>query len=165
MQADDGSYANTFWDAANVKQYNFSFSIPGGADIDGIEVRAEAYKAIGSGTITFDFKTYYNSRATAAPDTKVSSGINTSDTVVTVGGASDLWGRSSWSDTDFTNANFAVYIESNIPWGTVYVDYVQAKIYYTEVGWGHKLNTITNANIGKVNTISKASIGKINGIS
>ena len=160
MHGSDGNSALGF-DGDDVKQYAFGFSIPSGATIDGIEVRAELETFSGSSSLDLDL--YYNSRATAAPTTKNVVAPASMDWVAT-GGSTDLWGRASWADTDFTDANFAIKVTSYAD-TIVDVDALQAKVYYTvSVGWGHKINGIANANIGKVNGVSKANIGKINGV-
>lgn len=165
MQTDDSSAAWTEDDGANVKQYNFGFSIPSGATIDGIEVRLSADDFYDDSAST-DIKLYYNSRATAAPDTNTTSPDWTStESERTVGGSTDLWGRGSWSDTDFSNANFAVYVEANISgFSDQAVYWLKARVHYTEsAGWGHKIGGVASANIGKVNGVATANISKING--
>lgn len=162
MQGQDGNDAVSSNTGNNVKQYNFGFSVPSGATIDGVEIRAYCNSFGGNRTVDLDL--YYNSRATAAPDTKNITAPG-SDAWVSTGGATDLWGRSSWADTDFTDANFAVKVTNAGGTFFLFIDAIQAKVYYTEsTGWGHKINGVANANISKVNGIAKANISKINGV-
>jgi hypothetical protein len=64
----------------------------------------------------------------------MSSGtLGTSDTLSTYGSATNLWSR-SWSDTDFSNANFKIRVmldpaTSNAR--TFSIDQLQAKVFYT----------------------------------
>lgn len=49
---------------------------------------------------------------------------------------------------------------------TIYSMYIE--VTYTPTGgpagWGHKINSVLNANIGKINGVLKANIGKVNGV-
>jgi len=58
----------------------------------------------------------------------------TTDTVLTFGGASDLWGETGWYNTDFNYDN--LYVRFKIEGGgggvTAYVDYVKVTVYYTD---------------------------------
>lgn len=165
MQGSDNTYADTNSGSATVKQYNFNFSIPGGATIDGIEVRTEGYK---SGIVAqFKVETMYNGRATAAPAFYTVT-LTDSEIWHTIGGATDLWARLSWAVSDFTNANFAVRISTNfITSATGYIDAIQAKVYYTggDTGWtAGERSGVAPANISEVTGVAKANIDEVDGV-
>jgi hypothetical protein len=88
--------------------YNYNFSIPGGATITGIEVRADGRVDSTSGAPKFCVQLSWNGGVswTAA---KSSSTLTTSEATYLLGGAADTWGR-SWAAGDFSNTNFRVRI-------------------------------------------------------
>lgn len=117
---------------------DFGFSVPSGATIDGIEVRIDARSTDaapfgcqigvdlswngGSGVGWSDEKTYNLTRT---------------ETRVTLGGPSDLWGSHAWSASEFSDPNFRVRVRDIDPGSdctnnaTTELDWVQANIHYT----------------------------------
>ena len=87
---------------------NYNVSIPSGATITGIEVRADGRVDSTSGAPKFCVQLSWNGGAswTAAKST---STLTTSEATYLLGGAADTWGR-SWTIGDFSNANFRVRI-------------------------------------------------------
>lgn len=61
--------------------------------------------------------------------------LTSGEVATTLGSSSDTWNR-TWSSSNFSNANFIVRLTNNTPSGTVSVDYVAAKVYYTAPGTG-----------------------------
>lgn len=124
-------------DAATVKLYDFGISIPSGSIIDGIEVGIEASYftiIIPPTERKIRARLMWNGRANET-SYKETPNVTTSDQYYTLGGSTDTWGR-TWSADDFTNANFAVRVTSNLagglfPW--LLVDHVRVKVYYTPV--------------------------------
>lgn len=128
------SYANTNDDDDNQGYRNFGFSGLSGSTINGIEIKLEARQ---EGTtcelqvrLSGNNGSNHTNRKTLVP--------TNSDTILTYGGASDLW-DDSWSANNFTDANFKVEIRYNDPGNgcsnnndDIFVDHVQAKIHYTE---------------------------------
>jgi len=89
--------------------YNYGFSVPAGATIHGIEVRLDAW--VDSNTFDSPFmcvELSWDGRTswTAAKSTGT---LGTADATHMRGAASDAWGR-TWSNTDFSDANFRVRI-------------------------------------------------------
>jgi hypothetical protein len=57
------------------------------------------------------------------------------DTVLTVGGAADTWGR-AWTANELSKANFAVRLTGNPSSNTVQVDGLQVRVYSVTTGGG-----------------------------
>src|SRR5258706_2112403 len=115
---------------------NFNITaIPSGSTIDGIEVTVEGLITSGSGlqanvALAYVGTTTYTT-GTGGPSPGVRPSVLTStELTYTLGGATSTWGR-TWAVGDFTNANFAVKLTSTGSGGTISVDQVKVKIYYT----------------------------------
>lgn len=108
---------------------NYSFGIPSGATIDGIEVQCEFNNSFGGSTATVQFTLSWNNGTnyTAAKSDTV---VGTTDTTRTYGGAADTWGR-SWTDSEFADGTFLVKIEGKTTPGACQVDWLAIKVYYT----------------------------------
>ena len=88
--------------------YNYGFSVPGGATITGIEVRADGRTDSTSGSPRFCVEISWNGGVswTAA---KTTSTLTTSEATYLLGGSTDTWGR-TWASGDLTNGNFRIRI-------------------------------------------------------
>ena len=88
--------------------YNYGFSIPTGATIDGIEMNivARADSTTGSPKICVQLSWDGGSTWTSAKST---NNLTTSSEVYSLGGSADTWGR-TWSDANFSDANFRVRV-------------------------------------------------------
>jgi len=125
--------------AVNQRQdyYDFTFAVPAGATIDGIEATFEGDTAdYYTGTmlnvdLSHDGGTTYASSIKEVVDNSNSPG----DITVTIGGATDTWGR-TWTDSELSNANFRLRAENVNVIGTWGVDHIQIKVYYTEASGG-----------------------------
>ena len=85
---------------------NYGFNIPAGASIQGIEVKLNSRVDSTSGSPRFCVQLSWDGGASwTSPIT--SATLSTNETVYTVGGVTNTWGR-AWTDTDFSNANFRV---------------------------------------------------------
>src|SRR3990167_7791882 len=117
----------------NQKQdyYNFTFNIPAGATIDGIEVVLEAKTQDTFWSPKISVALSYNG-GTNYTSEKQTSTLTTSDANYTLGGSTDTWGR-TWDDTEFSDTNFRAYVEYNASIGgdTTSLDHIQIKVYYT----------------------------------
>ena len=85
---------------------NYGFSIPGGATIQGIEVRLNARVDSTSGAPTICVQLSWNG-GTTWTTAKSTTTLATAETTRILGGVSDTWGR-TWSSGDFSDANFRV---------------------------------------------------------
>lgn len=118
--ADDGVYAvdansgtSTSTSCTSSRKDNHRFSgyaltLPGGATVKGIEVQvqAKADSTSGSPRLCVQLSSDGGASWTTA---KTTSTLTTTETTLTVGSASDLWGR-AWSATDLVGANFRVRV-------------------------------------------------------
>ena len=88
--------------------YNYTFGLPSGATILGITVQLKAKVDSTSGSPKMYVELSPDGGATWST-AKSTATLATTDTVYTLGGVSDLWGR-TWTDTQLSNANFRVRI-------------------------------------------------------
>lgn len=114
---------------------SFNFDIPGGATVNGIEVRVEGYRTAGiidrqmkidmSGDAGLNWS---SSKTTNLPYALYGIG----EGVRSYGSSADLWGK-SWEYSEFTNENFRLKFDANLASASsdLRIDYVAAKIFYT----------------------------------
>ena len=117
--------------------YNFSFGVPSGATIDGIEVQAE-FSASLAGIIASLRLSVSGNGGSAYSSTKEDTVTGTTDTTRIFGGATDLWGLASFSEANTQDGNFYVKVEgkTNSAGRSCRLDYLAVKIYYTEANGG-----------------------------
>lgn len=129
---------NTYATETTVNQkqdyYNFSFGVPGNTSIDGIEVKLEAkYSGGFSGSAIIGAELSWNGGTSYTATGYDTGALTASDVIYTLGGATDTWGR-TWSDTEFSNTNFRLYVNADSVrslGGQNLLDHVQVKVYYT----------------------------------
>ncbi len=123
----DNSYA--VFDANNdqVDYVNFTFGIPAGSTIDGIEVRTEGNR---TGNRDLHISLSWNGLNFTAEDPVAFSGT---DSQIVLGGATDTWGR-AWSYNDFSDGNFRLRARTSGGNNLVNLDHVQIKVFFTEPG-------------------------------
>ncbi|KXK00285.1 MAG: hypothetical protein UZ19_OD1000074 [Parcubacteria bacterium OLB19] len=128
----DGSYA-TAGSAALKQSYNgFSFGIPGGNTILGIEVKVDASGSTANGTIDVALSWDGGSSYTTGKATPTLSGT---DIVYSVGGNGDTWGR-SWTATEFNPTNFRLRVTANPSSNTLRLDALEVRVYHQSTGGG-----------------------------
>ncbi|HEX9608829.1 MAG TPA: hypothetical protein VGA06_01295, partial [Candidatus Paceibacterota bacterium] len=114
-----------------VQEYtNFGFSIPSGNTITGIEVKLEANGGTAN-TIGVELGT--GAATTSAGLT--TGNLTGSDTVYSVGGSSQTFGR-SWTPAEFNDGTFVVELTANISSGSVNLDAIQVKVHHVAGGGG-----------------------------
>ena len=128
----DGTYATD--SSGSVNSFtNHGFVVPGGNVIQGIEVKLEVSGTTAAGNIgvelSWDSGTSWTSSGNITPT------LTTTDAVVSLGGPSDLWGR-TWVVGEFSNANLAVRLTGNPSSNTVQVDAIQVRVYHQTSGGG-----------------------------
>jgi 6-phosphogluconolactonase (cycloisomerase 2 family) len=127
----DGTYTTDSSGATN-NYSNHGFSVPESNTIDGIAVQLEVSGTTAAGSIGIELSWDGGTSWTDSGNT--SGTLTATDAVVTIGGPSDTWGR-TWTDTEFSNANFAVRLTGNPSSNTVQVDAIQVRIHH-QVGGG-----------------------------
>ena len=124
--------------------WDFSFNVPADAQsIDGILVEAEGRLVESppqgggsSGDLQIRLSWNGGTNWTFAKTDTYTEGEG--EFYHSFGGAADTWGR-SWTVTETNNTNFRVslkYSREDISQGTIEVDHVRAKIYYTPASGG-----------------------------
>ena len=134
--ANDGSYATETTDADEQGYGGFGFNVPTGSIIDGITVKIEAKSTDSDGcdlevALSGNDGTSYTSPKTAD--------LTSSDTVFTLGGPADAWGR-TWDPTE-TNSHFRLSIQyddtnSCTNGSTTSVDYISVALTYRTITLG-----------------------------
>jgi len=115
---------------------NFGFSIPSNATIDGIALKIEALASNNTTASAADSVVkLVKGGAVAGNDFASFETLETTATVYTYGGATNLWGT-SWSPTDINASNFGAQVQYEIDRTarfacTVSVDYIEITVYYT----------------------------------
>lgn len=116
---------------------NFGFSIPAGATIDGIEIAVEMNTLNVYGS-PLGVRLSDDGGSVFGGDYYFSWGADlTSDTVVTLGGPTSLFGR-TWIPSDFDDGvyGFVARFYNALEWGTgthnINIDHIKIKVYYTE---------------------------------
>ena len=113
--------------------YNYDFSVPSGATVNGIETDlvAKADSTTGTPKMCVQLSWDGGTTWTAA---KTSNNLTTSSATYVLGGSADTWGR-TWTDTNFSNTNFRVRI-INVASNTsrdFSLDWVGVKVYYNGI--------------------------------
>ena len=141
---DDGSGSNTLVDGCGTFPqseddqhdfHDFTFGVPDGATINGIEVLLEAkVAATTAGTdqicveLSWDGGTSFTSTGTTTDD------LTTGDVLYTFGGPTITWGR-TWSSTEVNDTNFRIRLMPDSSGSGILdylTDYISARVYYTE---------------------------------
>lgn len=113
--------------------YNYGFTVPSGATINGlaINLNAKVDSTTGSPKLCAQFSWDGGTTWTTTESTNT---LSTTATTYTLGGSSDTWGR-TWSDTDFSNTNFRMRIISvaSSTSRDFSLDFAGVKIYYNSI--------------------------------
>ncbi|MFQ5552688.1 MAG: hypothetical protein ACE5EW_03100, partial [Thermoplasmata archaeon] len=126
----DNLYANEDRNGQSQDYYNFTFGVPNGAIISGIEFQVEGHDPDFSGNgilveLSWDGGTSYT---TTGNFVDLPDGFDLG--YQTLGGQTDTWGR-TWAAEEFTDANFRARIEKD---GSDFtfsnVDHIRMQVYY-----------------------------------
>jgi Fe-S cluster assembly iron-binding protein IscA len=128
----DGAYATSATTWQRQEYGGFGFSIPGTDTITGIEVKLELSGSTAAGAVAVALSWDGGTSTTTVQTTGTLSGT---DTVVTLGGAADVWGR-TWSADNFSDANFKVRLVALPSGNTVQVDAIQVNVHHVASGGG-----------------------------
>jgi hypothetical protein len=144
---------------------DFNLSVPAGATISGITVTVTASSTVtGTNLICVGLSPDGGTSTTSAQSTGDVAGT---PTTYTLGSASDTWGR-TWSSTEFSNANFRVYLmpdPNNANTRTFFVDQVTVNVAYSTGSGGVTPSTAIDrsgqGNNGTLTNGPQATIGKL----
>jgi cysteine-rich repeat protein len=114
-----------------LKATGFGFSLPLTAVIDGIQVDVE--RSSSAGTVADTRARIVKGGVAGATDMSIAGTWSTTDTVVTYGGNSELWGE-TWSAGDINSATFgfALAVDDNLD--AAGVDHITVTVYYSVCG-------------------------------
>ena len=112
--------------------YDFSFGVPGGATIDGIEVTVHGGAYVG-GFCRLNVELSWDGGDTYTSEGVTKDWFSSTISTQTWGGSSDEWGR-TWSSGDFSDANFRLKVDTIFLYPSI--DYIIVKVYYTAVAGG-----------------------------
>ena len=118
------------------RYYGYDFGLPGGAAIQGIEVRLDWYLDSTQGNSRLQVQLSWDG-GTSWTDAKTTNKGNTTETTEILGGSSDTWGR-SWALGELSDSNFRLRVTctSNKSERDFYLDWVSLNVYYAvETGW------------------------------
>jgi len=111
--------------------YNYNISVPGGATINGIEVRLDGKADSVTGAPKFCVQISWDGGVSWT--TALSSAtLTTTEATYVLGGPTNNWGR-AWATGELTNANFRIRIV-NVASNTsrdFTLDYIAVNVYYT----------------------------------
>lgn len=113
---------------------NFGFSIPPSATIDGITVEIEKRASSGASIQDNGLKLLKNGLEVGNNGAQFGVNWPTTDTYITYGGSTDLWGT-TWTPADINSAGFGLVFAS-IDYScagttTSYIDHIRVTIHYT----------------------------------
>jgi len=122
-------------DTDDIAQYgSFNFNVPDGATVEGVEVRVEGYRTgllidrQANITLSGDMGTTWSSSKTTNLPYSLTGG---SESTRDYGSSTDLWGKTSWGYSEFSNDNFRLKLDATTALWDLKIDYLAAKVYYT----------------------------------
>ncbi|MCA9367307.1 laminin G domain-containing protein [Candidatus Kaiserbacteria bacterium] len=131
IDSTDGTYA-TDGTGSTHDFTNSNFTIAGTDQITGVEVKVELSNTTAAGDMEVYLSWDGGSSWTAPKNTPI---LTATDAVYSLGGPTDLWGR-SWSPANFSNTNFVVQVYGWVPSGTHRLDAIQVRVYHQATGGG-----------------------------
>ncbi len=110
---------------------NFNVSLPAGAVITGITVTIRGHYDSATGTNTFCTFLSPDGGSTWTAGQKTGD-VNASDVTNTLGGTSNLWGRSNWSASEVNNTNFRLRLMTLVASTSrdAFIDYLAITVSY-----------------------------------
>ena len=153
VYSSDDSYATiSFGAPSSIGHYltatNFEFEIPTSATILGIKVEVEK-KAL-SGGVNDNAVRMIKAGTVGTTERSAAGTWAASDTQVTYGSGSDLWGT-TWTPSDINASNFGFAIspkDSGVGGSVGYIDHIRITVYYNmrdiRLTWGSGSDTITS---------------------
>jgi len=153
--------------------WNFHFSIPPDATIDGVEIRIKAKTSGGDNRVSVAALNFGPGvdvdPPTQPPAAKggVTSYVQTTEGTQVFGSPTDKWGATltpSFFNDSTMGVSFIVWLVMGDVSETVSLNYVEMTVYYTPAGYPHKVFGCLPATIAKIMGIPIANIAKFNGV-
>lgn len=123
---------------------DYSFGVPAGATIDGVVAEIAVFANNNPYVTDYSIKLTKDGSTAVGTNQSTSSYLSTSESYVTYGSSSSLWGT-TLSVSDVNSANFGVACQWTLATGTsktVFVDHVRMTVYYTAAASGAKKRII-----------------------
>ena len=145
-QFSDDIYATVSLVGEDISHYlkatNFGFSIPDGSTINGIAIDVERKRNIAGGSLTSD-QSVRIVKGGVITGSDLTNGLSlpTTDTYITYGGSSNLWGT-TWTVAQINASDFGFVwsgIGEEFETATVSIDHIRITVYYTEAGGTHTM--------------------------
>jgi hypothetical protein len=130
----NNSYATATFSGAATSHYlkfnNFGFNIPSDATITGVTLKKEGYY---SGSPVGSSNARLNIGDSPSGDTKTTN-FTSSDSVITEGGSSDLWGN-SLTPTIVNSSDFGAFLWTELSSGSgvIYIDCINIQVSFTRL--------------------------------
>jgi len=145
------------------RYYNYSFSIPTDANINGIEVRLDWYLDSDAGTSSMSVELSWDGGSDwTMPKTDTTESVSEHTTIL--GSSTDTWGR-IWNWSEFSDGNFRVRVTCNSDEAgrDFYLDWVPVKVYYTPVAWLEVtgMDTMTAGGTNELTITAKDANGNV----
>jgi hypothetical protein len=131
--ASDNAYTTAKNNSRTVTYAGFTFaSIPGGSIINGLEISVEGFTSGRQANVSLSWNN--GTTYTTGTGLKLTT-LSGSEGTITLGGSTDKWGTGhTWIPSDFSgspNTTFRVKLQANTTAGTISMDQVRVKVYYT----------------------------------
>ncbi|MCK4393267.1 hypothetical protein KAX17_10225, partial [Candidatus Bipolaricaulota bacterium] len=112
--------------------YNYGFSIPANATINGIEVRLDWYLNVIAQANNMEVELSWDEGSSSSWTTpKTDSNLTIAEHTTILGGPDDIWDH-AWNGSEFSDVNFRVRLTCNSSiQRDFYLDWVPVKVYYT----------------------------------
>ncbi len=158
-----------------VEYSNFGLSIPTGSSVDSIVVQIEGYTSLlRQANISLSSNggaTYTSGIGTGRKITTLPGITSSKEAVRTYGNTNDKWNH-TWSPSDFSGSNFKIKLDATIGVGSLYIDQLSVKVYYTpaptinSMTFAGRTGLVTGGNtvnldLSGVTDLNLASLGSI----
>ncbi len=111
--------------------WGYSFSLPAGMVVEGIEVRLDAWRESGVPLAALYVELSWDGGISWTSTGYNTGPLATTETTYILGGPNDTWGR-TWTASELSDANFRVRITTSglEPGKVIHLDWVPVKVYY-----------------------------------
>jgi Flp pilus assembly protein TadG len=134
LAGSDNQYAAATATAKVLSLGNFGLTVPSGATVTGITLGIEGYGSGSGCSVKVDLSPNNGTSWTTGTNTGLKTrSLGATENSYTLGGASDLWNRASWSNTEVTNGRLLVRLTSVFTGSCTFVrvDALTARVDYS----------------------------------